>query len=293
MFTPLRTIKPYVQSIRTHSRWVLCPRLVERLNAGLHRGRTFALVLALSVIVVQAAACTPALPPSPWPTYAPTTAPAVRSSASPVLPHPDQGLRFERISVEQGLSHNTVNCILQDSKGFMWLGTDDGLNRYDAYSFTVYKHDPNDPHSLSHNQIWSLFEDSTGKLWVGTSGGGLNRFDRYTGHFARYETGVSQPVTDTAEEYRNVVWAADGHPASELWIATYGGGLVNFDLETETITSFAPAPADPEFWGHGRISAILVDRSGLVWFATRGEGLSRFDPVTRKTTTYRHNPDIT
>jgi signal transduction histidine kinase/ligand-binding sensor domain-containing protein len=201
-----------------------------------------------------------------------------------------QNLKFERISVKHGLSHSTVNCILQDNYGFMWFGTDDGLNKYDGHSFTVYKHDPDDPYSLSHNRAWSLFEDSSGALWVGTYGGGLNRFDRNTGQFARYDADDFQNITDEPEEFRNVVWAIDEHPAGVLWIATYGGGLVRFDLETETFTSYAPAPAAPDFWGHEWITAMLIDRSGMVWIGTNSEGLDRFDPATGQFTIYRHNP---
>jgi signal transduction histidine kinase/ligand-binding sensor domain-containing protein len=203
----------------------------------------------------------------------------------------ERNLKFESISIEHGLSHSTVNCILQDHYGFMWIGTDDGLNKFDGYSFTVYKHNPDDPHSLSHNQVWSLFEDSIGVLWVGTYGGGLNRFDRETGHFARYDADDFQNVTDEPEEFRNVVWAIDEHPAGVLWIATYGGGLIKFDLGTESFTSYAPDPADPKFWGHEWITAMLVDRSGSIWIGTSSEGLDRFDPITEEFTIYRHDPN--
>jgi len=202
-----------------------------------------------------------------------------------------QNLRFERISVEHGLSHSTVNCILQDSKGFMWFGTDDGLNKYDAYGFTTYKHNPDNPRSLSHNQVWSLFEDGSGVLWVGTYGGGLNRFDRDSERFTHYDAEDFQNVTDEPEEFRNVIEAIGEHPPGVLWIATYGGGLVRFDPETETFTSYAPDPADLKFGGHEWISAMLVDRSGNVWIGTHSEGLDRFDPTTEEFTIYRHDPD--
>jgi NADPH:quinone reductase-like Zn-dependent oxidoreductase len=116
-------------------------------------------------------------------------------------------------------------------------------------------------------------------LWVGTYGGGLNRFDRDTGQFARYDTDDFQNVTNSPEEFRNVVWAIDERPAGVLWIATYGGGLVRFDLETETFTSYAPDPADPDFWGHEWITALLVDRSGMVWIGTSAEGLDPAEAV--------------
>ena len=129
-------------------------------------------------------------------------------------------LRFDQFSVKEGLAHSTVNCILQDRYGFIWVGTDDGLNRYDGHDLSVYRHNPDDPHSLSHNRVSSLFEDSAGVLWVGTYGGGLNRFDRDAGQFTRYDADDFQNVTDEPEEFRNVVLAIDEHPAGVLWIAT-------------------------------------------------------------------------
>ena len=92
-------------------------------------------------------------------------------------------MRFERLSLEQGLSQSYVNCILQDRRGFMWFGTQDGLNRYDGYGFTVFKHDALDPGSLSHNTVWALHEDRDGTLWIGTDGGGLDRWEPSTGSF--------------------------------------------------------------------------------------------------------------
>ena len=77
-------------------------------------------------------------------------------------------IQFEQISIEQGLSQSTAFCILQDITGFIWVGTQHGLNRYDGHSFKLYDHDPKTPDSLSHNLVVSLFEDTSGLLWVGT-----------------------------------------------------------------------------------------------------------------------------
>ena len=244
-------------------------------------------VVLLAVVVLPATTCA---------VHDPSLASAPPHPANTALGFPRQrnirsGLRFDRISVAQGLSHGTVNCILQDRYGFLWLGTSYGLNKYDGHSFTVYKHNPDDPTSLSHNTVWSLFEDSAGVLWVGTYGGGLNRFDRDTGQFARYDADDFQNVTDEPKEFRNVVWAIDEHPAGVLWIATYGGGLVRFDLELEEFTSYAPDPADPDLGGHEWITALAIDQAGFMWIGTSAEGLDRFDPATGQFTTYRHNPD--
>ena len=90
-------------------------------------------------------------------------------------------IKFEHISIQQGLSQSTVSCILQDKRGFMWFGTEDGLNRYDGYNFVIYKNDGLDKTSISDSYILALYEDKSGVLWIGTYSGGLNKFDRNKG----------------------------------------------------------------------------------------------------------------
>jgi hypothetical protein len=263
MYTPRLAINLCVQSIRTHSRVVLSPRSPGWLKGTLHRGRTLALFFVLSIMVVPVVACAPA---SSVPPLEPAPTPAPDPSPSPVLPTSDQGLRFERISIAQGLSHSTVNCILQDSKGFMWFGTNDGLNRYDGHGFTVYKHDPGDTYSLSHNRVQALFEDSTGTLWVGTYGG-LNRFDRDSapgagaGQFARYDADDFQNATDSPEESRNVVVAIDEYPTGVPWYdlclhACGGGGDSSGDAG---ITAAAKAGVDA---GKGLLFQTVIAAQG-------------------------------
>ena len=87
-------------------------------------------------------------------------------------------IRFEHLSIEQGHTQTTVSCIVQDIRGFMWFGTYDGLIKFDGYSFTVYKPNPQDLQSLSDNGVNSIYEDQSGVLWIGTFRGGLNKFNR-------------------------------------------------------------------------------------------------------------------
>src|ERR1700712_5138803 len=90
-------------------------------------------------------------------------------------------LKFEHLQTDAGLSQSNVTSILQDSRGFMWFGTRDGLNKYDGYKFTVYRNDPKNKNSISNNYIMDIIESSNGDLWIATWGGGLNRFDRDKG----------------------------------------------------------------------------------------------------------------
>ena len=105
-----------------------------------------------------------------------------------------QNVKFERISLEQGLSQSSVFCILQDSRGFMWFGTEDALNRYDGYEFVHYKYDPTDSNSISSGHVTNIIEDSDGNLWIGTDEG-LNMFDRESGIFHHW---VAEPENENS-----------------------------------------------------------------------------------------------
>ena len=95
-------------------------------------------------------------------------------------------LFFSGYSITEGLSQSVVNCIFQDSKGYIWLGTQNGLNRFDGYSFSKYKFNPDDTTSLSNNWIYAVAEDNNGDLWIGTKGG-LNRYVRDEKRFERIQ----------------------------------------------------------------------------------------------------------
>src|SRR5512138_385324 len=116
-------------------------------------------------------------------------------SADATVFYPGVSLRFEQITVNDGLSQNGVLAILQDRQGYLWVGTQDGLNRYDGYGFTHFKNDPTNPNSISYNSITSLYEDREGDLWIGTRGGGLNRYDAETGTFIRFLPDANDPAS--------------------------------------------------------------------------------------------------
>ncbi len=143
--------------------------------------------------------------------------------------HKAGNIKFDRITIEQGLSQNSVTCILQDSMGFMWFGTRDGLNRYDGYGFSIYRHDPENQHSLSSNTIFTLYEDQSGKIWIGTRNG-LNRFDRRTEQFTRYNLKRKYPEIKVQNFISSII--EDPHRPGILWVGTNGGGLFLLDAAT-------------------------------------------------------------
>ncbi len=181
-------------------------------------------------------------------------------------------LRFEQISIEAGLSQSWVWCILQDKKGFMWIGTKDGLNKYDGYRFTVYKHDPGNKRSLSNNIILTLHEDKHGELWIGTEGGGLNHFDRQKEVFYSYR---HEPGNDSSIS-SNSVTSIFEDSSGVLWIGTSNGELNRFDRDKGTFRHYKNQPTDPQSISDNWVNAIFEDRSGNLWIGTRG-GLNRFD----------------
>ena len=196
---------------------------------------------------------------------------------------------FEHISVAQGLSQDSVNCILQDRQGLMWFGTEDGLNRYDGYGFAVYRHDPRDPNSLSHNRVRAIHEDADGILWIGTAGGGLDRFDRGTGRFTHYGSDdFANYVSDSPELYRNWVEEVREYPSGILWLGTLGGGLVRFDRSTGKFQSFTNQGAAGEL-SNNWIRSLFVDHAGAMWIGTDKGGLNRLDPATGRFTHYVHD----
>jgi len=191
-------------------------------------------------------------------------------------------LKFDRISIEQGLSQSSVLCILQDSRGFMWFGTQDGLNKYDGYSFTVYKHDPEDPYSLSNNIVRSLYQDRAGVLWIGTDGG-LNRLDRENQRFIHY-----QHYSDDARSLgHNQVLSIHEDREGGLWIGTGGGGLDRLDRETGRFVHYRNDPYDPHSLSSDHITFVYDDRAGALWIGTDDVGLDRFDRGTGRFVHYQ------
>ena len=172
---------------------------------------------------------------------------------------------FDHLLPEDGLSDSTALAIAQDDQGFMWLGTQNGLNRYDGRDFVVYTHDPDNPNSLSHNVVTSIYPDTEGGLWVGTRGGGLNRLDLQTDQWTTFQHDPADPLTLSSNQINGIEADAEGI----LWIST-NNGLNSFDPDTGIAVRY---PADPQTLPAPDYLAVhdtAVAQDQTVWMATDG-----------------------
>ena len=193
-----------------------------------------------------------------------------------------QDIRFTNITMEDGLSQTTVFSIIQDRQGFMWFGTEDGLNKYDGYNFTVYSNFSLDERSLSNNTILCLFEDRDGLLWIGTNDGGLNVYDREHDKFRSFKNDVE----DDRSIAGNKVFTIFQDDKGSIWIGT-DAGLDKIVFEDEGTHDKVSELGNISFYhlraqendrysiSYNRVRAIIQDKHGHMWFGTQGGGLNK------------------
>ena len=230
-------------------------------------------------------------------------------------------LRFTRLMLEDGLPSNAITDLMQDRQGFVWIGTEDGLVRYDGYTVRVFQAGVQDGTSLSHSSVTGLVEGADGRIWIGTQGGGINIFDPRTERFSYLLHDSRDSHSLSSDSIFKLFLDSDG----DLWFGSMGGApltryrpatdtfdtvdinvgnyrfaardiheddqgqlwiaaeqeLIRLDLETEAFTSFQP---DESVLGEGFDTHSLdIDPQGNIW--THGRlGTRRFDPVTESFT---------
>jgi ligand-binding sensor domain-containing protein len=184
-----------------------------------------------------------------------------------------KNIKFDYLGIEHGLSQSFVYDILRDSKGFMWFATGYGLNRFDGYSFTIFKNDPFDANSISNNNIRSLLEDLYGNIWMGTFINGISVYDPQHQAFSHF----SHSDLDTNTLSSNVVNALHLHNET-IWVGT-SNGLNRFNQNDSTFTRFLHVPGNVESLSDNNVQSILTDKDGNLWVGT-WNGLNRFNPLT-------------
>jgi ligand-binding sensor domain-containing protein/signal transduction histidine kinase len=171
---------------------------------------------------------------------------------------------FRHYQVENGLSNNTVHCCLQDKHGFIWMGTKDGLDRFDGYSFKVFQHDEDDSTSIGSNFLKSIYQDKDAVIYVGTNNG-LYRYNDSVENFTVIETGGE--VRDIKRDSSNNLWYV------------IGGQLHRYDLQTHLQYAY---PTDKYF----NATSVCITREGDVWVSTADGFLERYDALRKSFTAY-------
>jgi signal transduction histidine kinase/ligand-binding sensor domain-containing protein len=212
---------------------------------------------------------------------------AAQSPSSTPQPYdPNTPLRFDALNIEHGLSQSVVEVTYQDALGFLWFGTQDGLNRFDGQHFTIFRPDTDNPYSLTDRYILALTGDSNGNLWIGTMNGGLNYYDRQTGHFTHYQNDPSDPTSLGGNYISSLYLASSGL----LWIGSNGGLDVLDPQSGKFTTNYRKNPDDPASLLSHLVNSIIEDSDGQMWIGT-SKGLERLEPTSRTLTHFVNDPE--
>ena len=181
----------------------------------------------------------------------------------------------------------SILSIIQDSRGFIWVGTDRGLYRYDGYSCKNFHTEAATGSNLSHNIVVDIIEARSGDLWIATAGGGINRFNSTTEEFHHYKAEQDNPNSLSSNCTSCIYEDTNGI----LWIGTMDGGLNRFDKECQDFIRYEHDPADKNTISNNYVTAISEDTHGNLWVGTVSGGLNHFNPDNGSFTAYKPDPD--
>lgn len=186
-----------------------------------------------------------------------------------------QPMHFTRLGADAGLAQGGVMAIAQDREGFLWLGTEDGLARYDGYALQHLIRQRGAAGTLPNNWIAALAAGADGKLWIGTDGGGVAWRDPMTGRFVPVRPAPEAPSLSPEEKVRALHLDRNGH----LWVGTRAAGLAELDTATSRMRRFRHSDADSTTLSDDGVFAIAGAGTGALWVATHA-GLDRLDPAS-------------
>jgi ligand-binding sensor domain-containing protein len=204
---------------------------------------------------------------------------------------------FEKLELPGGSLGNSVQCMVQDSFGFMWYASKNGLHRWDGYQFKTYQHDPDDSTSISGNHVEHICLAKDGTLWIavgwGTNKGLLEHFDQRTETFTHYDY---QPELKINSEAYNLATIIEDHDG-DIWTGTHYG-VYKLDIKNGTFKQYLHDPDDSTSISHNITRSIFKDSKGVLWFGTGlfwdqspDGGLNRYRPETDDFVRYYHDPN--
>ena len=188
-----------------------------------------------------------------------------------VSTHFPQNEIFKSYTVEDGLSSSDINCIFQDKSGFIWIGTDNGLNRFDGSEFKIFRNKQKNQNSISDNSVWSLFEDRNGNIWIGTKGGILNKYSPASEKFEHIK------LSDNKLSENSITAILEDNDGL-IWIGTYSQGLFRYEPATGKIKNWNYDPANKNGLSNNYVTSLLQDVDGFIWISTYN-GLNKLNPT--------------
>lgn len=186
-------------------------------------------------------------------------------------------LKFDKITVDNGLSQSNINWITQDKYGFIWIATNGGLNKFDGSQFISYIHNLSDSNSISNNIVNHVYEDRDGLLWIATQNG-LNVFDQSLEQFKHFKSELNSPDGLSSNQVTSTIQDNEGN----IWIGTNGGGLNKFDPVTQEFTTHRNIIKNLESISSNHITCLEKDKYGYIWVGTAEMGINMLDPVSEK-----------
>ena len=197
----------------------------------------------------------------------------------------EEELVFDRITVAHGLSHNNVYSIVQDDYGFLWIATQDGLNRYDGKNIEIFRNDVDNANSLSSSNFGKIHIGSDGYYWFGTFGGGIDRFDPITNTF----TNFSYSSSDSTSISNNQTLFIFEDSKNTLWFGTPDGGLNRYNATDENFTRFQHDVNNEHSISGNRAKCMCETPDGALWVDTN-KGLNKFNPEMGTFERFVNNP---
>lgn len=182
-------------------------------------------------------------------------------------------------STDKELSNSLINAVYQDRKGFIWIATENGLNKFDGTRFSIYRHNATDSTSLKNNYVRTLFEDSRGNFWIGCING-LQRYDRATDSF--HELFISRKDGRKNPHITSIIERRNG----DLWIATSGQGAISLRKDSNP-ASFHIETELTDRIGSNYLNVIFEDSRQNLWIATEEKGLYRYSPESKELKSYK------
>lgn len=186
---------------------------------------------------------------------------------------------FDHLGIREGLSQSYVNCVVQDKQGFMWFGTQDGLNKYDGYHFKVFKNNPKEVNSISSNFIHSIVVDDKGNLWIATDNG-LNKFDPITEQFSLFQ--LQGKGSELKQKFTSLLVSKD-----LIFAATANNGI--YTLKVSDPKAKLTSLLVNQNLKNSVIQCLYIDNDKLLWIATNNVGLISYDLRKKSVVQYQNN----